>query len=259
MPFVNNVFYENHGEGDKVIVFLHGLGSSSENSWLHASYFHERGWRVVLIDLPSMGKSEKLVKNHKQLVRGVHEVVEHLKLKGFVLYGYSLGAVVASKYASAHPDLVKGLVVIGGYRGGTLPVKLSVVKMVLKYLLSEWPWNYSWNGLMWFRVKYLYHYSTPESVLIKKFLEIIKHPVWKVLYWSYLSGARFLNKNDVITVPSLVFAVKTDKAVPWVETLKFLEHFTNNELVLLNTGHMMFYENKEEILVKAEKFINALQ
>ncbi|HAS0820593.1 TPA: alpha/beta hydrolase [Enterobacter cloacae] len=120
-----NSFYSQHagctvrwhylpGTGDPV-VFIHGLGCAS-------SYEYPRvvrdpqfgGGRTILIDLPGSGYSDKpehySYKTTDQ-ARVVAELMDHLKLDAFWLYGHSMGGSIAIEAAGLLASRVKGLMV----------------------------------------------------------------------------------------------------------------------------------------------------
>lgn len=102
------------GTGDPV-VFIHGLGCAS-------SYEYPRvvrdpqfgGCRTILIDLPGSGYSDKpehySYKTTDQ-ARVVAELMDHLKLDAFWLYGHSMGGSIAIEAAGLLASRVKGLMV----------------------------------------------------------------------------------------------------------------------------------------------------
>lgn len=120
-----NSFYSQHagctvrwhdlpGSGDPV-VFIHGLGCAS-------SYEYPRvvrdpqfgGRRAILIDLPGSGYSDKpehySYKTTEQ-ARVVAELIDHLQLDAFWLYGHSMGGSIAIETAGLLAPRVKGLMV----------------------------------------------------------------------------------------------------------------------------------------------------
>ncbi|WP_435930236.1 alpha/beta fold hydrolase [Dryocola sp. BD613] len=97
------------------LLFIHGLGcaSSYEYPRVYAdpAFGHRRS---ILIDLPGSGYSEKPVEysyttSDQALV--VAELVEHLGLHRFYLYGHSMGGSIAIEVAALMPAKISGLVV----------------------------------------------------------------------------------------------------------------------------------------------------
>ena len=108
------IFYEDHGEGQPVIL-VHG--------WLCSSRFWQknvpdlaRQFRVVTFDLRGHGNSSKILARHtiRQYARDVRELVERLGLQNAVLVGWSLGGSVVLSYRQqyAYDTCLKGLALV---------------------------------------------------------------------------------------------------------------------------------------------------
>lgn len=106
---------EGHGAP---VVLIHALHSSAEVNWVRTGIVSElaKSHRVVAIDLPGHGKSDKPEKDEAyglQLVEDVVALVDHLKIQKAHIVGYSLGGMVALKLAALHPNRVES-VALGG-------------------------------------------------------------------------------------------------------------------------------------------------
>lgn len=96
-------------------MFLHG--------WcLHSGFWREQveglssGFRVVTVDLPGHGKSEKPEAGLTldSLLQNLHRTLAFLP-KPFHFCGWSLGACLAVEYALAYPEEISSLILIGGF------------------------------------------------------------------------------------------------------------------------------------------------
>ena len=107
--------YERHGEGPRVMVFVHGLLLDSQLSRRLAADLAERGFQVVLLDLPGHGQSDK--PRHASAHRMdsyAHYVVallDELGIEAAVVGGVSLGANVSLQVAVQAPGRVRGLLI----------------------------------------------------------------------------------------------------------------------------------------------------
>ena len=107
--------YEVHGEGDRTAVLMHGLLLDAQLNRRLAADLAEAGFRVVLLDLPGHGKSDK--PRHASAHRMdsyAHYVValmDELGLDETVVGGVSLGANVALQVAIQAPERVRGLLI----------------------------------------------------------------------------------------------------------------------------------------------------
>jgi pimeloyl-ACP methyl ester carboxylesterase len=107
--------YELHGTGTKVLVFTHGILLDSRMNRRLAADLAHRGMRVVLLDLPGHGKSDKPrhASAHRMdsYARHVIAVLDHLGVDQAAVGGVSLGANVALQVAVMAPERVRALVV----------------------------------------------------------------------------------------------------------------------------------------------------
>ena len=111
----HRLHYERHGEGTRVLVFLHGLLLDGQMNRRLAADLADAGNTVILLDLPGHGGSDK--PRHASAHRidsYAHYVVallDELGIDEAVVGGVSLGANVSLQVAVQAPDRVRGLVV----------------------------------------------------------------------------------------------------------------------------------------------------
>ena len=107
--------YERHGAGPRVLVFLHGLLLDAQLNRRLAADLAERGFQVVLLDLPGHGGSDKPrhASAHRMdsYARCVVALLDELDIDEAVVGGVSLGANVALQVAVQAPGRVRGLIV----------------------------------------------------------------------------------------------------------------------------------------------------
>lgn len=109
------LYYEIYGSGENVIVYLHGLLLDANINRGLARELAERGYRVVLLDLPGHGGSDKprhaTLHRFDRYARHVINLLDHLDVDKAVIGGVSLGADVSLQVAVLAPDRVKALIV----------------------------------------------------------------------------------------------------------------------------------------------------
>jgi 3-oxoadipate enol-lactonase len=108
-----NIFYEVTGEG-LPIVFVHGLGGTS-NVWYAQRLALARYFRVVTLDLPGSGRSDKMERQYsiERWVEQLGALADALGLDRFVLVGHSMSTVLAQKFAARYPTRLTALVLCG--------------------------------------------------------------------------------------------------------------------------------------------------
>lgn len=109
------LYYEVHGQGPRVLVFLHGILLDANLNRRLAVDLAARGNRVILLDLPGHGLSERPMRaSFHRMDTYAHHVVnllDHLDIDQAVVGGVSLGGNVSLLVAAQAPERVRGLVI----------------------------------------------------------------------------------------------------------------------------------------------------
>ena len=105
--------YDIHGEGENVIVLVHGLLMNRRMYDRLAPELAARGNRVVVLDLLGHGRSDRPIDprlyNMTAFAEQVLGLLDHLGLEAPVIGGTSLGANVGLEFATRHPERAGGL------------------------------------------------------------------------------------------------------------------------------------------------------
>ncbi|OGW52873.1 MAG: hypothetical protein A2Z46_01320 [Nitrospirae bacterium RBG_19FT_COMBO_55_12] len=106
------VHYLEAGQGP-VLVLVHGLGSSSE-VWRDSIRYLARGYRVVAIDLPGYGKSDKPRSDYsiEYHAAALNDFIDALGADKVALVGNSMGGWVSAIIALNHPEKVSHLILV---------------------------------------------------------------------------------------------------------------------------------------------------
>jgi pimeloyl-ACP methyl ester carboxylesterase len=106
--------YEVYGSGPRTFVYMHGLLLDSHVNRRLAQDLAEAGNRVVLLDLPGHGSSDKPLRAsaHRMdaYARRVIHLLDELDVSEAVVGGVSLGADVTLQVALQAPERVKAMV-----------------------------------------------------------------------------------------------------------------------------------------------------
>jgi pimeloyl-ACP methyl ester carboxylesterase len=112
------VHYRDQGKGKNALVFIHGWTCSIE--FWKGQFEGFPGRRVIFIDLPGHGKSDKpptsSTANYtmEYFARSIDAVVRDAKVKKAVLVGHSMGAPVIRNFYKFYPGKTLGLVLVDG-------------------------------------------------------------------------------------------------------------------------------------------------
>lgn len=114
LPNGENMAYREMGDGDKVLILIHGNYSSS----LHLDVIMENmpeGYKMYAPDLRGFGDTtyNNPISTLKELSDDVKLFADELGLKNFNIFGWSLGGGVVLQFAADYPEYVNKVMVSG--------------------------------------------------------------------------------------------------------------------------------------------------
>ncbi|MGB7587216.1 MAG: alpha/beta hydrolase [Solirubrobacterales bacterium] len=109
----HRISYDEYGEGDRVLVLVHGLLMNRHMFERVAPALADHGHRVICVDLLGHGGSDQpedlRLYSMPLFARQLSALLDHLEVSSAVVGGTSLGANVALELAVHEPERVKGL------------------------------------------------------------------------------------------------------------------------------------------------------
>lgn len=116
----------------KTVICLHGLSGNLHSMESFANLLSKAGHKVISYDLRGRGHSEKPATGYGFMnhIEDLNQLVQHYKLKDFILFGHSFGCMIALRYALKFPNKISGMILMDG--GGLLTVKKRI--QILKVL-----------------------------------------------------------------------------------------------------------------------------
>jgi len=252
MPFcrVNDVklYYEDHGTGGPLI-FLHGLMGGSENWKSQVDYFKDKR-RVIAVDLRGHGQSDKPRGNYsiKRFSEDLFSFVKELGIEKGVIAGYSMGGMIALRFALDHQEMVEKLIFIDTGARTRLGKKLLVSASQIILQLSH-------KAFLKVYLSFPKNYSESEIREAKeRILRIPEHVVDSCL--SAVKEFDVTSELRNIMVPTLIIHGSEDKQQPLSQAKDMKERIPNSELVVLEgVGHAIVVEASEKVGEVIEEFI----
>jgi len=111
-----HLYYEDHGSGQPVVL-IHGYPLNSASWEKQVPALLKAGYRVIAYDRRGFGKSSQPATgyNYDTFAEDLHKLVQHLKLRDFVLVGFSMGGGEVARYIGKYGSKgVSKAVIIGG-------------------------------------------------------------------------------------------------------------------------------------------------
>jgi pimeloyl-ACP methyl ester carboxylesterase len=109
------VHYKSFGRGDTALVFVHGWTCDLTFWRDQVDYFNGKT-RIVLVDLPGHGQSDKPMVEYTQdlFAKGIHAALQDAGVKKAVLVGHSMGTPVIRQFYRLYPAETQALVIVDG-------------------------------------------------------------------------------------------------------------------------------------------------
>ncbi len=238
------VHYLEAGQGP-VLVLVHGLGSSSE-VWRDSMRLLARRYRVVALDLPGYGKSDKPRADYsiEYHAAALNDFIDALGAGKVALVGNSMGGWISAITALNHPEKVSHLILVdsAGLRSDKFPsinlnpaTKEEMRTLLLalfadKSFVTEKIVNDQWE------------YRKDIRSTVQATLESLKTKL-------PLLDDRLKN----IKVPTLIIWGREDALTPLADAERFAKGIPGSKLVVIdNTGHIPQVE-KPAIFYRAVK------
>jgi len=109
------VHYKSLGAGDTALVFVHGW-TCNMNFWRYQVPAFDGKMRMILIDLPGHGESDKPKIDYTMdlFAKSVDAALKEAGVEKAVLAGHSMGTPVTRQYYRLYPKKTAGLIVVDG-------------------------------------------------------------------------------------------------------------------------------------------------
>jgi pimeloyl-ACP methyl ester carboxylesterase len=254
MPFVRTETGEmNYWRGNESslgarepVLFIHGAGGTQFAWGFQKSYFEKR-YDPIVLDLPghggSGGSGEERIEGY---AKHVLSFMKALGLTGTILVGHSMGGAIVQNLALAHPEGIKGIVLVGtGVRLKVLPDILKGIRQNFEETIRKIT-RFAYSGK-----------AAPD--LVEKGIENLLRCPPEVLYGDFLACDRFDLSSEVerIDLPTLALCGNDDQMTP-VKYSEFLHNrIRKSSLVILpEAGHMAMMEAPGAFNEKVSEFIS---
>ncbi len=107
------ISYIKEGNGEKTVLFVHGLSSNSD-AWSKNIASLKEKYTCIALDLPGYGKSAKPEATYtpSYFAEILHQFIDELELKNVILIGHSMGGQASVKLATTYKTDVQKLILV---------------------------------------------------------------------------------------------------------------------------------------------------
>jgi pimeloyl-ACP methyl ester carboxylesterase len=212
---------------------------------------------VIAPDLRGLGQSEAQsgTNTMERFADDVHALLRKLETGPVVLVGHSMGGYVALAFARRHPEMLRGLVLVGTKAGADTPegaagrrataekVKLEGIDGVVGAMAPKMLAASNQDAAMAAKVRGFMEPSKPEGV-ISALLGMAERP----------DSTPALGQ---IQVPTLVITGADDTIIPPTESEALAKGIAGAELrVIPKAGHLVAFERPDEFNAALQEWVH---
>jgi pimeloyl-ACP methyl ester carboxylesterase len=239
------------GEGGKTpVCLIHGAASSSV-VWMEAVRRIAPRRRVIALDLPGHGQSDRWHPPPEVSIAmyrdAVGTVCAHLKIPKVILVGHSMGGLIALSAAATWPERVAGLVMVGS--GARLRVSPAVHQQIQKDFshFNEWFARIGWSA------------ATPLEI-VERWAGISMTADQEITAADFQAVDRFDGRElpARIKTPTLILGAADDLATPPKLSEELSAIAGARVTILPRAGHWMMLEQPDAFFAELDPFLASI-
>lgn len=233
------------GEG-KPFLILHGWGSVS-NRWIkEAEIILEKGFKVIIPDLPGFGESDKLTRpwTVNDYVKWFEDFTKELNIQDFYLLGYSFGGALAVKIAVKYPQRAQKLFLVASAIIRKKTNKKTFFEKISKFV-----------KLFYFLPYYGFFRKAVYKFIIRKSDYIYMEGIMRATYLNVVAED-ILHHLHFIKVPTTIIWGDKDQSTPIENAREINQRIKNSKLVVIPGADHLVHKTMPEIL--AQEILNNL-
>lgn len=248
-----NIQYSEVGKG-KTIVLLHGFLENS-SMWNEISIELSKKNRVVCIDLLGHGETENLGYIHTMEMQAemVKAVLNHLRLRKYILIGHSMGGYVALAFAKLLPQNVKGLSLMNSTALPDTQEKKTNRDRAIVAVKQ--------NHRTFVRIAIPMLFSEDNRAIFTNEIKQVTNEALNISPQGIIAALEGMKVREDLTYmyKTAVFPIqliigKQDPALDYISLIDQTKN-TNVEVNEFPDGHMSHIENKRELIKAFQNFI----
>jgi pimeloyl-ACP methyl ester carboxylesterase len=253
--------HESFGSGSRVIVLVHGLGLN-RHSWQWQVPALSRTHRVITFDLQGHGDSSvpphtpSLTAFSEQLA----ELLDHLGIARASVFGFSLGGMIARRFAMDHADRLETLGILHSAHARDRAAHDAIQARVVQAAKDGPAATVEAALSRWFTDGFrLSHPMMMDEV--RRWILANRKDVYALIYQVLVDGVtELVAPNPPIAAPTLVMTGEEDYGNSLAMSRAIAAEISGSELVILpGLRHMALAEAPELFNAKLLNFLSRVQ
>ncbi|KAL1967839.1 hypothetical protein VTN77DRAFT_2528 [Rasamsonia byssochlamydoides] len=256
------LYYQTRGSGSP-IVFIHGLGGSSEHyTPLISALSLDKSHTVHLLDLeghglsPTSALSALSIESFAADIKGVFDHAGITSSSGATLVGHSMGCLIALHFVLQNPGLVKKLILLGP-PPNPLPEAASKGSIARAALVREKGMAAVVDAVATAATSEATKSNNPVAMAAVRLSLLSQDPEAYAKACQALAGATTAFPLDKVDSQTLVVTGDEDKVSPPAVAAKYASTIPNSQeaVVLEGVGHWHIFEDVQGVANAVKSFI----
>ena len=256
------IAYDDSGNGENVLVLVHGHPFDRSMWHPQAKAFAAAGWRVIVPDLRGYGESSVIAgkTTFDVFVRDIAALLDQLNIRDAVIGGLSMGGQIVMEFCRLYPERVRGIVLAATFpQAETEEGKLNRTIMADR-LLNEGMKPYAEEGLS--------KMVAPRNL---EALPAVAQHVRSMMQGAHPAGAAAALRGRAerpdyestlggVDVPALIVVGAEDSFTTRADAERMHSLLKHSELVWMEgVGHMPNLENELEFNAAVRRLLSAVR
>jgi pimeloyl-ACP methyl ester carboxylesterase len=229
------------------LVLVHGSGCSAD-SWRYQVEGLSREYEVVAPDLPGRGGSDPAGEpSIEGYAATVSAVVQRSGKRKVFLVGHSMGGAVAIKVALDHPEMLKGLILVGS---SAYLETLALTPDILLWAVAVMPHK--------FKGMFFSNQVTDEALAIAR--GDVRRCSLETVLGDFAACRRYDFRGDLkeLDLPTLILCGNEDLITPVHHSKRLQREMPGSTLEVIDkAGHMVTLEAPHRVNAAIRKFVRA--
>lgn len=249
--------YDSFGTGERTVVLVHGLGLN-RHSWQWQVPALSQDYRVITFDLHGHGESSAPPETPslRLFSEQLRELLDHLGISRAAICGFSLGGMIARRFAMDHGDRLWALAILHSAHARDKAAHDAIQARVVQ-AASEGPAATVEAALeRWFTDGY--RRSHPEIMdEVRRWILANHKDVYAPIYQVLVDGVtELVAPQPPIAVPALVMTGDEDHGNSPAMSRAIAAEIPGSQLVILpGLRHMALAESPEMFNAKLQGFL----
>ncbi len=237
-----------------VVVFVHGAGFDQSVWVMQSRYFARQGYRVIAPDLPAHGKSAgNALASIDQMADWLAALLDTLNVASACVVGHSMGSLAAFAFAHRHPQLVRGVALLG--TAAPMPVTNLLLDAAQDNDAAAFVMANTWSHSAAGRRGAV---GNPGSWVFGAAQSMLERNQPGVYYADLAACNRFdpASYTGTLECPVLVVTGEKDQMTPAKAGIAVAQQLPNAKLInIAGSGHAMMSEHPNAVLDALAGFV----